>query len=253
MKIEKLFFALMCSWAIIACQTAQTPTATVEIPTNTAIPTSTQTSIPPTATTTPSPIPLPKAVPYTRSTSRIGTFPTFINNSTTYLYLNGAYHDFIENTIIGLTSGQSIKLPDMTSGAVSFFRDTNQNIIFVYVTSEEEFQKIEITKDAVALALENPIQSLPYLKSLWSGNAVTVNFINNSSALLKCYWVDFDGNEEYYEIIEPSQTLSVETNFGNAWIIRNSTGNIVFYYYVTGLDQQNVPISEDTISSAIKP
>ena len=45
-------------------------------------------------------------------------------------------------------------------------------------------------------------------------------FLNTRQHYIEVYWIDFSGNDKYFDRVAPQQTYSVNTHLGHKWVIK---------------------------------
>lgn len=76
-----------------------------------------------------------------------------------------------------------------------------------------------------ASALEKNCSEEPRLKSVASGTATAINFINNSSQPIKAHWIDYQGRRKLYSEIPAGQSFSVNTYVFHPWVVTTPGGD----------------------------
>ena len=78
------------------------------------------------------------------------------------------------------------------------------------------------TLSQVTQAIED-LSSLPNLRSR-DGVATTIIFRNNTNARIAYYWVNHEGNEQFYGRLAPGASANQGTFAGHVWLIKNASG-----------------------------
>ena len=76
-------------------------------------------------------------------------------------------------------------------------------------------------------------QSAINLRSPSGGTETEIIFVNNTKAEITYYWVDFDGNEEFYGTIAPDDSVNQQTYEGHIWLIKDVNGNNLAVFRAT--------------------
>ena len=71
---------------------------------------------------------------------------------------------------------------------------------------------------------ELDLSSLPHLKSEGGDPETAIIFVNRTGAEIAYYWVDYEGNENFYGRIAPNASVSQHTFARHVWLIKNVDG-----------------------------
>lgn len=63
------------------------------------------------------------------------------------------------------------------------------------------------------------------LRSINSGQAVTIRFTNNSGAHRSVMWIDYQGQPKQYKDLAPGQSYAQQTFVGHPWMFTDGPGN----------------------------
>ena len=80
--------------------------------------------------------------------------------------------------------------------------------------------------------------------------SVTISFVNTSNQPLHLFWVDFDGNEQSYGVVSPSEPVSIDTFATHVWRLRDAQGDLMAEYTATSDAEQtftaDVPVTPES-------
>lgn len=54
-----------------------------------------------------------------------------------------------------------------------------------------------------------------------SSESTYIEFVNERSSSAIIFWVNFDGNRQYYRTLNPGESYSQQTYVGHVWVIMN--------------------------------
>ena len=73
------------------------------------------------------------------------------------------------------------------------------------------------------------------LRSLVSSSKAEITFVNTSKQVAEVFWVDFQGHNELYKVLQPGESLSQQTYLSHPWVITDSTGSLWGVFYADSL------------------
>ena len=69
------------------------------------------------------------------------------------------------------------------------------------------------------------------VKSVDTRHKVKIEFINNSSNLVKLYWLDYKGKRRFYSWLPNNKNYVQETYLSHPWLVTDSKDNALDIYY----------------------
>jgi hypothetical protein len=137
-------------------------------------------------------------------------------------------------------------------GSVVLLRDPAGIILSAYILTDSPGQEVAILDAGIAASREIALTEFGF-RSLWTGATVTLDFANNSSVPLDLFHMEFNGQETLLATIPPMVSGVISTYFGNAYRVRDGTGNIILDAIASEAVQQNIAISDALIEFGQTP
>lgn len=80
------------------------------------------------------------------------------------------------------------------------------------------------TKQDISLT-EVGCENIDTIRSKLNDHKVTINFINKSYPKVNLFWIDFEGKEVLYNVIDKGREAIQESYASHPWVIRDESGN----------------------------
>jgi hypothetical protein len=175
----------------------------------------------------------------------------FSNNSKETIVFNSVDFNSKEKLSYTWRAGEKGTYPIWNFSAPLIAHDQDGNIIKVFIPTDQSNQSVVITQSMVDWAKTAKIMSFPLLKSIDTRTSIGFNFVNKSLIPLDLYWIDWDGKEEKFGILEPGKILGGTTGFFHAWRLRDQNGNIILEYIMTEATKQTVTITNGMVAASL--
>ena len=99
----------------------------------------------------------------------------------------------------------------------------------------------------------HPPSGLPGLKSPSSPTETAIIFVNRTGAPLSYYWIDFDGNEQFYRRVV-GEHVPQHTSAGHIWLVKDDTGKpLAVFHAVEQTGRATVSATDRIFISPVSP
>lgn len=68
------------------------------------------------------------------------------------------------------------------------------------------------------------------VKSAEGTKATKVTFVNEASARIKVYWLDYSGKREFYADVNPGKSYVQDTYMTHPWVVTNVKGQCILMF-----------------------
>ena len=103
------------------------------------------------------------------------------------------------------------------------------------VTRGETSQREQITGSAWVLepGQQHPVE-MAKIVSGPDGFAVPIAFQNNSAGIRKVYWLDTNGERQFFRELKPGESYELGTYLSHPWVVTDAQGKALGLYYPDG-------------------
>ncbi len=109
---------------------------------------------------------------------------------------------------------------------------TGQGLIAAFEGSEKTntLTTVNQTNQLSKLGCENENK----LRSLEGGAATSINFVNKTSALVKVYWINYQGQRQFYKDLKAGESYTQSTYVNHPWVVTDEQGGCLGIFQPEG-------------------
>ena len=85
--------------------------------------------------------------------------------------------------------------------------------------------------------LESGCPQEGHIKSPSSFDKATITFDNQTAAVLKIYWIDFDGKRKFYEVLKAHTAYNQATWVGHVWVVADQADQCIKLHSANAVEQ----------------